>query len=217
VTHVLLAAAFVCAVAYLFMPAGRNRVARAIVKTVPVALFAAIAMLAGAPVLLVAVLVHSAAGDLLLAFARPAGHEDRASGPDPAFLAGLIAFLAGHVIYVVLFLQTWLSDTQPLAWPIGLVMTLAAAAIGAILFRHAGALRWPVMAYVAAILAMGLAALTSGSWLLVAGAALFMVSDAILGCERFVLPAGDGRRTLTGPAIWVLYVAAQTLILFAFI
>jgi len=217
VTHVLLAAAFVCAVAYLFMPAGRNRVARAIVKTVPVALFAAIAMLAGAPVLLVAALVHSAAGDLLLAFAGPAGHEETASGPDPAFLAGLIAFLAGHVIYVVLFLQTRLSDTQSPAWPIGLVMTLAAAAIGAILFRHAGALRWPVMAYVAAILAMGLAALTTGSWLLVAGAALFMASDAILGTERFVLPAGDGRRTLTGPAIWVLYVAAQTLILFAFI
>lgn len=216
-TQLLLAAAFACAVAYLFMPAGRNRVARAIVKTVPVALFAVVAMLAGAPVLLVAALVHSAAGDLLLTFARPAVPEDDASAPDPAFLAGLIAFLAGHVIYVVLFAQTQLSDTRPFALSIGLLMTLAAAAIGAILFRHAGPLRWPVMAYVAAILAMGLAALTTGSWLLVAGAVLFMASDAILGIERFVLPAGDERRSFTGPAIWALYVAAQTLILFAFI
>lgn len=215
-TQGLFAAALAFAVAYLFMPVGRRTLARAIVKTVPVSLFAIVAALAGAPVLLVAALVHSAAGDLLLAFARPATDDDGSA--DPAFLSGLIAFLAGHVIYVLLFAQTRFGGLPAFSWLIAVMMIGVALILGRILFRHAGPLRWPVMAYVGAILAMGLTALLTGSWLVIAGAVLFMASDGILGMEKFVIAPGDeARRAFTGPAIWVLYVAAQFALVSAFV
>lgn len=215
-TTILLGMALACAAAYPFMPVGRRTALRAIVKTVPVSLFAMMAAIAGAPVLLVAALVHSAVGDLLLAFARPA--DDHTDRPDIAFLAGLMAFLAGHVIYVLLFMQTRFGDPPPYAWLIATLMVAFALTMGGILFRHAGPLRWPVMAYVATILAMGLTALTTGSWLILAGAVLFMASDAILGIERFVIESDDGgTRAATGPAIWVLYIAAQLALLSAFL
>ncbi|MCR9121462.1 MAG: lysoplasmalogenase [Phyllobacteriaceae bacterium] len=215
-TQGLLLVALACAVGYLFMPQGRAVIARAIVKTVPVTLFAIVASMAGAPMLLVAALILCALGDLLLAFARPASDGD--DRPDITFLAGLIAFLTGHVIYVLLFAQSRFTDMPALSWPIGAAMVTVAIILGRILFRHAGPLRWPVMAYVGAILAMGVTALLTGSWLVIAGAVLFMASDAILGMEKFVIaPDNAARRTVTGPSIWVLYVAAQTLILSAFI
>lgn len=215
-TQGLLAAAWAFAVAYLFMPQGRTIIARAIVKTVPVTLFAVIAARAGAPTLLVAALVLCALGDLLLAFARPAT-DDRDSA-DPAFLAGLVAFLAGHLAYIALFVALPARPAVSL-WPATALAIVASAAIMArILWRHAGALRWPVMAYVSAIAAMGLASLATGSWLLVAGATLFMMSDAILGIEKFVIALDDAaRRVLTGPAIWVLYIGAQLVLLSAFV
>lgn len=215
-TQGLLLVAVAFAIAYLFMPVGRRTIARAIVKTVPVSLLAIAAALGGAPVLLVAALAHSAAGDLLLAFARPASDAD--DRPDIAFLAGLIAFLAAHVIYVFLFAQTRFADMAAFSWLIGATMVAVALILGRILFRHAGPLRWPVMAYVGAILAMGVTALLTGSWLVIAGAALFMASDAILGMEKFVITPSDGaRRAITGPAIWLLYMAAQVALVSAFI
>lgn len=214
-TSMLFATALVFAIAYLIAPKRSNMVLRAAIKTVPVALLAAIATIEQLPALLVAALVLCALGDLLLAFARP---PDDDTDLDIAFLAGLLAFLVGHLLYVALFAQTSFGTPGLAVWPVAAMMVVVALFVGGRLFGSAGSLRYPVAAYVLAILTMGLASLTTGSWLLVLGAALFMASDAILGTERFVLAADDKRiSTITGPAIWVLYIAAQFTIVAAFL
>ncbi|MBO6638586.1 MAG: lysoplasmalogenase [Roseitalea sp.] len=215
-TQALFPAALLFAAVYLFMPQGRATIARAIVKTVPVTLFAMIAAAVGTPWLLVAALILCALGDLLLAFARPA--TDDHDSADPAFLAGLVAFLTGHIAYIALFLTLSGPSVSGLSLIIALAIVATALIMARLLWRQAGALRWPVMAYVAAIATMGLASLATGSWLLVAGAALFVMSDAILGTEKFIVAPHDRRkRAVTGPAIWVLYIAAQAVIMSAFI
>ena len=50
-------------------------------------------------------------------------------------------------------------------------------------------MRLPILVYVAAIVAMGLAALTLGSPWIIGGAILFMASDSLLAAERFLVSA----------------------------
>lgn len=213
-TWILAGIALAFAIAYLFLKPDRNATVRAIVKTVPVSLFAVIALLADAPLMLVAGLALGALGDLLLAVADGSGETD---APDRFFVAGLTAFLASHIAYVALFAATDMNEPGWMVLPIGLAMGAIAVFVGRILWRHAGALRVPVAAYVVTILAMGLAALQTGSATLIAGASLFMASDTILGTDRFVLVSGDPRRRWSGPAIWCFYIGAQALILMAFL
>ncbi|WP_421856677.1 lysoplasmalogenase family protein [Oricola sp.] len=189
---------------YLDRPSGPHKLA---CKTLPVALLAAIALDQGGPWLLVAALLLSAAGDFFLAL------EDRA---ERFFLAGLAAFLAGHIAYLVLFLALPASSSTIPA-SIAFAATAAMAAIAIVMARRlypaTGELRWPVMVYILAILAMGLAALRTGDVLIAAGAASFMASDAALAAERFLVSAGDPRRRLLGPFVWISYFAAQAMIL----
>ena len=198
------------AIAYLFVPAGGRPLPRA------VTLMAVMAAWSGLPLFLVAALGLSALGDWLLAFAdRDLGDTEE---PSKAFLAGLLAFLAGHLVYIVLFAGSRLGGQHGYEWLIGIAMVLFAIVMSRPLWRHAGPLRWPVMAYVATIGAMGLASLMTGSTVLVLGAIAFMASDALIGMERFVIAPGQTRlHAVVGPAIWVLYIAAQFLILSAFL
>lgn len=176
---------------------------RSVVKTLAVAPLALFALLMGAPMMALA-LGLSALGDLALS--RP---EDR------AFLLGMIAFGAAHVVYVVLF--TRLGDPALLAtFPrvLGALGVLALSVTVAVrLSRGAGAFAIPLRLYIGVIAAMGLAALgqqmTTGGAMIVTGAAMFMASDILIGHERF---AGLRFRGL-GFAIWGLYYAGQVLIL----
>ncbi len=182
---------------------------RSVVKTASVALLALLAWIEGGPWLLVAALVLSAAGD---AFLSREG--------DSAFLAGLASFLAAHVLYVALFLR---ADVEPfLPWlangVVALVLALAALLMARLLWRSAPApLRLPILLYTAAILAMGLSALTLDSPAVIVGAILFMVSDTLLGAERFLLAAGSPHRTWMRYGIWVTYYAAQLMITLGFL
>ena len=57
-----------------------------------------------------------------------------------------------------------------------------------------------------------------GFVLIITGAVLFMASDLVIGLERFVIPPDQTRlRATSGPVIWLLYFAAQTAFLFAFV
>lgn len=188
------------------MPAGMRR---SVVKTAAVALLALLAWVEGGPWLLVAALALSAAGD---AFLSREG--------DTAFLAGLASFLAAHLLYVVLFLR---ADVDPLMpWIanglVALVLMLATLLMAWLLWRSAPApLRVPILLYAAAILAMGLSALTLDSPAIIVGAILFMVSDTLLGTERFLLAGGSPHRTWMRYGIWVTYYAAQLLITLGFL
>jgi uncharacterized membrane protein YhhN len=125
-------------------------------------------------------LVLGAIGDVLLMYPS-----------DRAFLAGLVAFLGGHVAYVVAFTRVVPIDAWPHA-PIVLIALPIVAAAGALawLWRGLGSMRIPVIAYVAVITTMVIGALVCeraiGWHVATAGALLFFASDLSVARDRFV-------------------------------
>ena len=125
---------------------------------------------------LVVGLVLSLVGDVLLML------------PVDLFVAGLAAFLAAHVAYVV---ALWLLGVSVGGLLVGLVVVLLGAlVVGRRIVAGAAAtdraLAAPVTAYLAVISAMVVSALGVGAFFAVAGALLFYASDAVLGWTRFV-------------------------------
>jgi len=116
------------------------------------------------------------------------------------FLAGLAAFLAGHVCYIV-------GLTPSVPDPAALVFVIAAAAIAVPTYRLVArglhrtgqeSLLAPVGIYVAVIglmLSAAWATLLRPEWsawrrgLVIAGASLFCLSDSLLARDRFVRPS----------------------------
>jgi uncharacterized membrane protein YhhN len=157
--------------------------------------------------LILAGLLLCLAGDVcLIFFARP--------GP---FLAGLVAFLAGHILYSIAFFTR--------AWP----ARGSLIAIAALLALSGGVFAWlrprlgrmvvPVVAYMVIITAMVIGALSlmqngsrdgTGRVLALAGAVLFYVSDLFVARQRFATTSYVNR--LLGLP---LYYAAQFLIAFS--
>ncbi|HEY5946985.1 MAG TPA: lysoplasmalogenase [Kofleriaceae bacterium] len=192
----MIAATLVCALACAVLVAAEYkhaRVIRAIAKPVASFAFVAVAIIALAcdppfaawreyQLYIVVGLVLGVAGDIALL--------GKSSG---AFLVGLAAFLLGHIAYIVGFAQlaaphSWL-DVRAL---IPLVIGLTALRL---LWPRLGDMRVPVIAYVIAIITMMAAALAAGRAsavphdnriLLVAGAALFFVSDLAVARDKFV-------------------------------
>lgn len=178
--------------------------ARSVFKTVPVAALAVATLAFDGPILLALALALSALGDLALS----------RDGDNP-FRLGLGAFLLAHLAYVALFLGpvTLLALWQVTAM---ILIVLVAGAALSILWSGLGAMRIPVIAYVIVIAAMAAAAvLRGGPAPLLAGAALFMLSDLVLGAEAFRLPATT--RRWSAPVIWITYYGAQVMIAAAFL
>jgi uncharacterized membrane protein YhhN len=59
--------------------------------------------------------------------------------------------------------------------------------------------------------------MTLASVAVIAGAILFILSDAILAAGRFLVPAGSPRHAAIAPAVWILYFAAQLCITLGFL
>ncbi|MBZ9866827.1 lysoplasmalogenase family protein [Mesorhizobium sp. CA15] len=193
---------FVAAVIYAFALDMPPKWTRTAAKTLAVALLAVLAAMQGGP-LLVAALALSAVGDAFLS-----------RDGEKAFLGGLASFLAGHIAYVALFSQAGgglgLLSAEPWRGAIALAMAAFSIVMLAALWRRVGPqLRAPVAVYVAAILAMGISALTTDHPWVIAGAVLFIASDGLLAAERFLLAAISPHRVWMRYAVWVLYYAAQ--------
>ncbi|HEY4057116.1 MAG TPA: lysoplasmalogenase [Kofleriaceae bacterium] len=140
----------------------------------------------------------------------------------PAFMAGLVAFLLGHIAYVVAAAQL----SPPQLWPafggIAVIVPVVAAAIALWwLWPHLGALRGAVIAYVIAIVLMVIAAIavahgellpTPQRTYFVVGAILFFISDLSVARNRFVEKSVKN-------LVWGLpaYYAGQLLIAWAII
>lgn len=131
---------------------------------------------------------------------------------DPAqFVPGLVAFLLGHVVYVVGFTREAKALAALRALPfLGMVVVVLAVAL-----PKAGNLAAPIGVYGLIIGLMGWrAAVRVGAgepalypWLGLAGAALFAFSDSLIAVNKFVAPFESAR-----PIILVTYWAAQALI-----
>jgi len=187
--------AFAAIYAIGFAP-GAPSPARSLVKTGAVAALALLGATVRAPLPVTAALVCGAVGDGCL------------SRPDTAaFLAGMAAFGLGHLLYAL-----WAFDPAgviPCLWP-GVAVAILAASTELWLTPRTGALRWPVRAYVALIALMALAALTRGTPFVVAGAALFLLSDLLLALDIFILkPAPPTVQRL----IWTAYWLGQAMII----
>jgi uncharacterized membrane protein YhhN len=105
------------------------------------------------------------------------------------FIVGLGAFLAGHLVFVVMFVKLHLH--RPV-WGIvaALVLLVHVATIGRRIVSGAAAnkpeLKAPVLAYLTIISSMAVVAAMTGRWWAIAGAAAFVVSDTLLGWREFV-------------------------------
>jgi uncharacterized membrane protein YhhN len=133
------------------------------------------------------------------------------------FLAGLVSFLAGHVLYTVAFFS--LAGPCTVNWLVVALFLAISGGVFAWLRPHLGKMLVPVLAYVAIITAMviGAAALAgtetvpfSGKALAFAGAILFYVSDIFVARQRFVT-----RNYLNRAVGLPLYFTAQFMIAFS--
>jgi uncharacterized membrane protein YhhN len=197
--RLLLLAALGAACAYGIFAAGAQvSPGWALVKAIPMSALALLALRhrsrEGAALLAAALAVH-AAGDALLELAP--------------LLAGVGAFLAGHLVYAALFVRLregWVRVRGGAKLRLGLLLLAVAAAAPAVVAGAPAALRAPIAAYVAALTAMAaLAQLTHRGLPVALGALLFVVSDALLGAGWFGGAAIPGGREL----VWPLYVGGQ--------
>ncbi len=155
----------------------------------------------------------SGAGDVALL-----GHGDR------AFLAGLGSFLGAHVAYTVGFISAPSRDPRDRASPRGAWLAAGGFLAGAPVLGHAAGrtsprLRAPVVAYAGVLCAMVAATSRLGGppsarRRTTAGAALFLLSDGLLGAREFLLDGSDAVpvRRLLDVGVMVTYTAAQGLI-----
>ncbi|MFT3666333.1 lysoplasmalogenase [Piscinibacter sp.] len=149
-------------------------------------------------------LVLSLAGDVALLW------------PQRGFLPGLVSFLLAHLAYLWAFTRRARLAARRL--PFAVYALVAGAVLWLLWPGVPGALRIPVLAYVACLAAM--AAQAAVLWPLAPpgprrrraaglalGGALFVLSDALLATNRFTLP-------LPAASLWILasYWAAQWLI-----
>jgi alkenylglycerophosphocholine/alkenylglycerophosphoethanolamine hydrolase len=152
----------------------------------------------GERALFVVALVLGLAGDVLLML------------PDDFLVAGIGAFLAGHLAYAVGFRFAGFSSVGS---TVG--VTIVAATAGLFLRAVMNALRTSgrdklrnaVLAYAVVISLMTVSATASGNLVAAAGGLLFFFSDVIFAWYRFVKPVRWGQ-----PVNIVMYQAGQALL-----
>lgn len=140
-------------------------------------------------------LVFSLAGDIFLML------------PPSAFFAGLGAFLMAHICYIVGFSQGSILPGWSVLIPLGMIAAVDFFTYRrlrrALMARPKGRwMRFPLHAYqiiISLMLVMALMTLwrfdwpRQASWLVSAGALLFVLSDTVLAFDRFAAPVRGGK------------------------
>lgn len=105
-----------------------------------------------------------------------------------SFVAGLGAFLVGHLFYLTGFLKMSRMTKLRLSAiiPIGLYSLIIGSQLIAFLSEENDALVIPVIAYMLVISLMALSAILTGNRLAIAGSLLFVISDSSLSWNIFV-------------------------------
>jgi uncharacterized membrane protein YhhN len=174
-------------------------------KPLTTALIILVAAIAAAPVppayktFILAGLVFSLAGDVALLF------------PDKGFIAGLAAFLAAHIFYILAFKP---APGRPLSAGILIPFVLYGLLMFRTLAPSLGGLKFPVFIYTSAISVMAWLAAARFVYaggmrplLAFAGAVLFLISDSVLAYDRFARKIGPAQIIILGT-----YFPAQLLI-----
>lgn len=208
-TPVLFAAGGLLAGLYLLRVSQPPGQARTLIKTLSVVALALAALFGGGPILLVLALALCAVGDAFLA-----------QKSETALRAGMAAFGAGHLVYIILFVNAG----GGVGWDwirILLQLLVLGAAVQLVrwLWPDLGAMRNPVAAYCVVIGLMALLSLglPTSLWVVTVGALLFLTSDALIAGELFKLPEDSPTRRWSAPAVWSLYWLGQAAITAGFL
>lgn len=134
---------------------------------------------------------------------------------DKNFIAGLTAFLVGHLFYIGFFANGF--DFSFFSLPQSqetLLVLLALVAL--VLFRlwpYLGEMKIPVILYSCTILAMAyFARMAQPGLIVLAGVVLFVISDIILANDKFTPLTRSLPRRLMPYAVWLFYFTGQSLI-----
>lgn len=197
----LLLAAFVIAAAVdLVSLAAGSGTGHAVAKPLLMPLLALLAALRRAPRPLLAALLFGWGGDALLLF-----------DAEPAFLAGMASFAAGHICYLVLFATYGSRRAVPRGRACLLALGCATALVTTVALLWADLpadLRVPVAAYSLLLTAMAYRAGTRLGLFAGIGGALFLVSDTLIATGVAGWPQPPA------PQFWIMltYLAAQALL-----
>ena len=172
------------------------RAGHLVAKPLIVPLLAAFAARAGGPRLLVAALLCGWGGDVLLL-----------SDTEPAFMAGMASFAAGHVCYLVLFRRHGPPRARAGLLAVGYAGALVTLVVLLWPDLPAG-LRVPVACYSTLLTAMAYTAITRFGPVAGLGGALFMLSDTLIATGVADWPQPPR------PDFWIMltYAAAQFLL-----
>ncbi len=128
-------------------------------------------------IFIVSGLLFSLVGDILLVF------------PESYFKKGLIAFLIGHLCYIIAFI---ISDGIHFTYWIFFPIALAGVIYLRYILPNSGTMKFPVGIYIIVIAIMGWLAIerfnslpSFGTFLAGLGAIIFMISDAVLALNKF--------------------------------
>jgi alkenylglycerophosphocholine/alkenylglycerophosphoethanolamine hydrolase len=171
---------------------GQANIEQAAKPLVPVWLIAGIAVsgeTGAAPVLVATALAFALGGDVAL---LPAVNR---------FVWGLGSFLIAHLLFIAAFLSM-ASEPSILGTVALAVALLVMGAVGHTIVTAvsrgpdgSARLGGAVTVYAVVLAAMMIAAVSTGNGLAVVGAAAFVVSDGVLGWNRFVVTRAHGRLT----------------------
>jgi uncharacterized membrane protein YhhN len=142
----------------------------------------------------VAALLFSWGGDVMLSI-------------DGAFIPGMVSFGVAHVFYVRCFVRRGALERLRRRPVIPLLYVLAWGVAIAVLWPGLGDMRLPVAAYSLLLFASALAA-RGLNWWAGAGGLLFLFSDALIGVDLAGLPL----LPLHGVVVMATYLAAQYLL-----
>jgi len=138
-----------------------------------------------------------------------------------AFLAGLLSFMLGHVVYIIAF-SLGTGFFEAIQWWSLLFMIpylLVALFLHKSLKDHMGKMKVPAMVYMGVILTMSVFALLRAFsanpltfWFVFTGSVLFVVSDTILAFEHF-----KNMSVYNHAAVMATYITAQLLIALGYV
>ncbi|MFF0018680.1 lysoplasmalogenase [Streptomyces sp. NPDC005374] len=194
--HALLAAFALAAAVDLVSLAVGPDPGHTVAKPLLMPFLAAYALVSGAPRLLVGALLCGWGGDVLLL-----------SDADPAFLAGMACFAAGHVCYLALF-QAYGGPRARVALIAPVYATGLAVTVVALWPDLPAELRVPVAGYSVLLTAMACASAVRFGSVAGLGGALFLLSDTLIATGVADWPQ------LPRPELWIMltYIAAQFLL-----
>ncbi|EJP65936.1 YhhN family protein [Beauveria bassiana ARSEF 2860] len=180
---------------------------RFLAKFLSVSLLSLLAFLRGAPTPLVLALGLSSLGDASLALGRGSA----------TLLGAIVNFLIAHVFYIALFRHHGANFALLFGDRYRLLLSVVTFAHGCvasylILPRVKGSIRLPCAVYVGVLVTMALYAYAMPSSQIAFGGAIFVVSDTLIGVNRFYFNDESAYRLLIEQTIAVFYYSAQFLI-----